>query len=101
MLLEKRPFLFGHSLHPNSFEVPTDCLGREGLVTDVSEGSGDVHSCLCLLRGDEVESMTDINRFELAGAASSRLWEVGTVLGVNSRHSAMTNSSSNNDLWGR
>jgi hypothetical protein len=97
-LREKRPFLFGHSLHPNSFEVPTHCLGREGLVADVIEGSGDFYSCLCPLRCDEVDSMADIDRFELAGAASSGLWEVGTVLRANSRHSAMTNSSCNSDF---
>jgi hypothetical protein len=70
-LLEKRPFLFGHSLHPSCFEVATHCLGREGLIADVCEGSGDFYSCPCLLGGDEVDSMADINRFKLAGATSS------------------------------
>ena len=93
-LLQQRPFPLDHSLHASLFEMPTHCLGGDGLVGDVHEGSGDLCSILCLLGGDEMKSMTNIGSCELARMTRRVLWKVGTVLGVNSGHSTNRNTSS-------
>jgi hypothetical protein len=71
------------------------CLGGEGLVGDVPEGSGDLCSILCLLGGDEMESMMNIGSCELARATRRVLWKVGTVLGANFGYSRGASPSRN------
>jgi hypothetical protein len=68
-------------------------MGGERLVGDSSEDSGDLYSILCLLRGDEMESMANIMGCKLAGTTRRVLWEVGTVLGVNFGYSRSANTS--------
>ena len=82
-LLQQRPFPLYHSLHASLFELSTYCIGRQGLVGDVLEDSGDLYSSLCSLGGDEMKSMMDIGGCKPVGMTMGLLWEAGTVLGVN------------------
>jgi hypothetical protein len=73
-------------------------MGGERLVGDDSEDSGDLYSLLCLLRGDEMDSMVSIMGCKLAGMTRRVLWEVGTVLGANFGYSRSANTSRSIDL---
>jgi hypothetical protein len=73
-------------------------MGGERLVGDGSEDSGDLYSILCLLRGDEMESMASIMGCELAGTTRRVFWKVRTVLGANMGYGRSASTSRNFDL---
>jgi hypothetical protein len=88
MFGEEGPLPLHHSLHPSLRQVPTNCFGRERLVDDVLECSGDLDSIFSLPRCDEVDGMVSIGWGELEGTTIQRLGKRGMVLGVKSGDSA-------------
>ena len=45
--------------------MQTDCVGEEGLVSDIAESFSGLDCIFCLANGDIVNSMMDINKGEL------------------------------------
>ena len=86
-LAKERLFLLDYSLHTSLFEMTVHSLGRERLVGDVSESSGDLDSILCLLGGDKVDSMTNSGGVKLGRMTSRQPLKVRALLRVNPGYS--------------
>ena len=89
---KKRAFLLGNSLHATLLEMMPDGVGMEGLIGDVGKRSGDLNSIVCLLRGDKVDSMANVDIRKLGWTTTRRLVEVRTLSGRESRDGSNTDT---------
>ena len=59
---EEGAFGLDYSFHASFFQVKADCARGEGFIDDVGESFGHLDCIFYLLRGDKMDSISNISR---------------------------------------